>query len=433
MPGPFVAALLLGLSQQLPPADTLVLGPEAAFELALEAAPTLEWARSRTSAAGALVRQAGAWSNPMLSVAVENVGATRSISGVPGLTGLEGQAVLGGLLPVGGDRGADRALAEARLLEMEALQAGTDADVRMDVVRAMAQANRDSERLRRALEESDGLARLAHALEAQAAAGRTSSGEAARAHLAMVSARTVAAEVAAQAASTREELALVLGLEPGTTVRIELPACSVSPVPDASGPRGAPSGPVPEVLAASARRRAASAGVAQRRAARVPDLLPQVGGRRAAGVSALYLGVSIELPLFNRGGAAVQASLADEAASRAELARVERTVAARTESAHQALLALERAGAWYTPEWTDALDRSVRSAEARYRLGEGTLTELLDGRRARLQALDDYERWRAELFIRRAELARLSGRTIDASTLCGASLPLETPTSEGRP
>lgn len=429
-PGLFSAALLLGLWQQAPSGDTLVLRPEAAFDRALEAAPVLEAARRRAAGAGALVRQAGTWSNPVLSVTAENVGATRPISGVPGLNGLEGQAVLSGVLPIGGDRGADRALAEARLWEARSLQAGTEADVRMDVVRVLAQATRDGERLRRALDEVDGLERLAQALDAQAAAGRSSAGEAARAHLAMVSAQTVAAEAAGRAAASEEELAMVLGLEPGTAVTVELPVCRTS----ASSPAGTEAtARSPDVLAASARRRAATAGVAQRRAARVPDLIPQVGVRRAAGVSALYLGFSMELPFFNRGGAGVEAALAEEAASTAELTQVERAVAARRESARRALLALEAVGARYTPAWERALDQAVRSAEARYRLGEGTLTELLDGRRARFQALDDYERWRAELFTQRADLARLSGRTIDTSMLCGASLPPETPTSEGRP
>ena len=426
-------ALTLGARQQAPPRDTMVVPAEAAFGMALEAAPRLEASRHRASAVEALVRQTRAWPNPVLSVTAENLGATRPISGAPGLEGVEGQAVLSGLLPIGGDRGAARAVAEARLLEARSLQAGTEADVRHRVVGSLARVSRDEERLRRALEEVDGLEALADALTAQSDLGRTSAGEAARAHLAMVSAHTVAAEVAAEAAWSREQMALVLGLEPGTPVRVELPVCSVTSYSTEPLAGAATLRQPSDILAAAARLHAATAGVSRQRAARVPDLVPQVGVRRSAGVSALYLGFSMELPFFNRGGAGVQAALAEEAASTAELDQIENAVAAEREATRQALAALEAVGARYTPEWATALDLAVRSAEARYRLGEGTLTELLDGRRARLQALDDYERWRAELFTRRADLARLSGATIDASTLCGAPLPQDTHTSEGRP
>ncbi|MGD8280616.1 MAG: TolC family protein [Gemmatimonadota bacterium] len=427
------AAVVLGAWQQAPSSDTLIVRAETAFDMALEAAPRLEASRRRTSAAEALLRQSGAWSNPVLSVTAENLGATRPISGVAGVQGVEGQAVLSGLLPVGGDRGAAQAAAGARLLEARSLEAGTEADLRRTVVGTLARAARDDERLRRAREEVDGLEALASALAAQADLGRASAGEAARAHLAMVSAHTVAAEVAGEAAASREELALLLGLRPGAPLKVELPVCQAQ-AHGAEAPVAAPTaGRPPDVLAASARLQAATADVSRMRAARVPDLMPQVGVRRAAGISALYLGISMELPFFNRGSASVQAALAEEAASTAELMRVERAVAAQREAARQGVVALESVGARYTAEWAAALDQAVRSAEARYRVGEGTLTELLDGRRARLQALDDYERWRAELFSRRAELARLSGETIDASTLCGAPLPREPHISEGRP
>jgi outer membrane protein TolC len=128
----------------------------------------------------------------------------------------------------------------------------------------------------------------------------------------------------------------------------------------------------------------------------------------------------------------VESARAEEAAAAAELDRIVRSVAAGQESSRRALAALESAGTRYTDEWTDALDRAVLSAEASYRLGEGSLTELLDGRRARLQALDGYERWRADLFMQRAHLARLTGAPIDASLLCGAAPTQNTHIPEAR-
>jgi cobalt-zinc-cadmium efflux system outer membrane protein len=304
---------------------------------------------------------------------------------------------------------------------------GAEASLRVAVIEALARVTRDDERLRRAREEASGLEALADALATQAERGRASEGEAARAHLAMVSAHTIAAEVAAAAATSREDLALLLGLEPGTPLRLTLSVCEARPPGESLDTRPA------EVLVASARQQIAAAGVVQRRATRIPDLLPQIGVRRAAGVSALYVGFSLPLPLFDRSGASVDAAIAEEDAQAAELERVERSVAAQREAARQGVLALEAAGTRYTPTWAAALDRSVVATESRYRLGEGTLTELLDGRRARLQALDDYERWRAELFSGRARFALLAGGSIDPSLLCGASLPSMTHTPENRP
>ena len=107
-----------------------------------------------------------------------------------------------------------------------------------------------------------------------------------------------------------------------------------------------------------------------------------------------------------------------ETAALADLALVEARVAARREAARRGLDALERAGGSFTESWFTALDQTVAAAEARFALGEGTLFELLDHRRARLQALDDYARWLAEWWAARAELARLSGQTPDATLLC---------------
>ena len=64
----------------------------------------------------------------------------------------------------------------------------------------------------------------------------------------------------------------------------------------------------------------------------------------------------------------------------------------------------------------------VTAAETRYDLGEGTLFELLDARRTRLQALDDHASWQMELWGARTRLARLSGVAPDAAVICSDSL-----------
>jgi hypothetical protein len=93
----------------------------------------------------------------------------------------------------------------------------------------------------------------------------------------------------------------------------------------------------------------------------------------------------------------------------------------------RSLTAVEDAGMRFTAQWRGSLERTVESAEARYRLGEGTLTELLDSRKARLAALGDFERWRAEQLSWRARVARFSGAPMDPGSLCSASPDLQSP------
>ena len=150
----------------------------------------------------------------------------------------------------------------------------------------------------------------------------------------------------------------------------------------------------------------------------MPDFAPQVGVRRTDGNTGLYVGVATRLPFFDRGGERVGASIAGENSALAERRDVEERWAAERASASAVLASLERAGAHFDGRWFESLERTVSAGEARYRLGEGTLMELLDSRRARLQALDDYYMWQAEWWAARIEVERLEGRLAPASAIC---------------
>lgn len=428
------AAALVALLQAGPPQqaarDTVVLDATEAFRMALETAPSMTVSRRRANAAEARLDQSAAWLNPLLSVTAENVGSSQAISGVRGLDGIEGQVVIGGWLPLGGDRSATRSWASAHVLEAESQSAAAEADVRRALVEALVKVERDRSRLERVRAEAAGLQALAEALSEQAARGRASDGEAARAHLAMVSAHAAAAEVAVEAAASEATLATILGMPPSTVVQVEAARCSPVMGTGTTADATRPFAGAPEIAAARARALAAEAALADSRARRVPDLLPQLGIRRAGGVSALYVGLSMTLPVFDRSSASVRAASHEVEAASAETDRIERSLAAEREAARRGLSALEDAGRRYDAVWFAALERAVSAAEARYRLGEGTLTELLDGRRARLQALDDYERWRAQVVIQKALLARLDGAPIDASFVCTPPVAMPQPEAE---
>jgi len=376
--------LLLALAVQVPPAgslapaDTLNLTLKEALDSAVANAPSLSAARTRAEAAGARNRQARIWTNPVLSVTTENLGATEQVTGYRGLEGVEGQILLSPLLRIGGDRSAlvARTLAERR--EMEASADMTEADLRLRVLEMAATAAQDRALAVYALEEAVGLDTLALTLQRQAEAGRLSDGEAARARLAAVSGWTEVARANSRAAASNAELARLMGMDPSLPVVVEIPTCDGSWLPR--------NGPLPEQALADARTQVAQGRVREARAAAIPDVIPQIGLRRSGGFSALYLGLEIPVPLFDRNQGTRDAARLERRAAEEDARSLAARIQAERLAALRSLEATEAAGAQFTPQWRRALERTVEAAEARYRLGEGTLTELLDSRKARLIA-----------------------------------------------
>lgn len=401
-----VLTLILLLS---PPSDTVLLAPAEALRRVAEA-PRVFAARERGRAGQRRAEQARAWPNPGLTVAIENFGAEEAVTGLAAPEGLEGQAVLGYRVPVGGDRGAAirEADAMARAGEAEAARVAGDAVVR--TVSAAAATDRERALLAQAEVEARTLRRLADALTLQAREGRASDGEAARARLAATLAEGRVAEARASLAATATELARLLGYPPDRSVRIASVACRMLPEREATAP--------PELDAARSRETAAEAAVARVKAGRIPDLEPQVGLRRAAGTGAAYVGLGLQLPVFDRSSRAVEAAAAELSAARAERRAAAVEVEAQRTAAARAMEALQAAGARFQAGWLDDLARVVEATEARYELGEGTLVELLDGRRARSEALASRERWRAAWRIQRARLLRLSGAEATPDFFC---------------
>lgn len=394
-------------------ADTVRLDASSWLQQIEQSAPGVQAARLRSDAASQRAAQARAWRNPSLSFQVDNVGAEREVTNIDGWRGVEGQLVMTVPLPVGGDRGAAirQGDASARVAEANAEMMRGDAIVR--AVAAVANARRDTELLQQARSELATLERLAGALDAQADAGRASLGDAGRARLAVSVARERVAALAGAQRASLEELALMGGYAPGTAVVVGGPVCRVaeSEAPSTSA--------VPEQALAEARTETARASLDLARATRIPDLNPEVGLRRTMGIEALYAGLSFDLPLFDRQSRQVDAARAELRAAELEGQDLVRQLEAQRSAAQASLAALTEAGVHFTvPDWADDLNQAVRAAEARWELGEGTLFELLDGRRARIDAISARERWAAQWLIAQARLLRLSGAPASADFFC---------------
>src|SRR5690606_4964569 len=108
------------------------------------------------------------------------------------------------------------------------------------------------------------------------------------------------------------------------------------------------------------------ADVALRRANRIPDLRPQVGLRRSAGLSGLYFGIGFDLPIFTRQGDAIAAARAEHDASRAEQDELMSRLEAERAVAAMSLELLEEAGRHFDGSWSAALELSVTAAQASF-------------------------------------------------------------------
>lgn len=407
-------ALLLVLSVQAG-VDTIVIDVSSALDRALESAPELISANFRVDAARASLGQSEAWPNLNLTVNAENLGRQEELSGLSGFEGTEGQAVFSTALPLGWERAGAVAGARAAANASEATARLARQDVAGGALIAIGRVLRDQIFAANAREEYEALTQLTEVLALQAREGRAADGDAARAILANGLAATRRARREAALAESATDLARRLGYPAEVTLHVDAPSCSA--VLD-SGSEEAPRGTLPELDLANSRAAMADAAVTVAKGIRAPDLTPQFGLRRAGGLNALYLGIATTIPLFDRGSDRIVAAEAERQAAAIEVTATEALLAAHAASARQRLNALSEGGRGFTATWFDALERTVTAAQARYDLGEGTLFELLDSRRARLEALDDYAAWQAEWWQSRVVFARLQGREPSATSVC---------------
>ena len=334
-----------------------------------------------------------------------------------GFDGTEGQLVLVTGLPFGPEREGRIGMARASARSAAAASNLQRDRISLSILDLLGRMLRDQRLVESAREESRELTRFADVLALQADQGRRSKGEAARAVLAEGLAATHAARREAGLARSAAELAFRLGLPGDTRIVLSTAPCQGSSRDPLEPPLDGPPS-LAEVELARANAAWGEAQLVHSRGARTPDLRPQVGLKRLAGLNALYLGLSTDLPLFDLGQAGVASARAEALALAAERDAAAARMEARIAQAGRTLAAFEQAGRAFDSDWFDAAEQTITAARARYDLGEGTLLEFLDARRARLAALDDYATWLAEWWNARANLVRLQGGSLDGSLLC---------------
>lgn len=361
----------------------------------------LRVARSRVDQAAGLARQAGAFPNPTL-------GATHEpLSGGPGAYS-ETYVTLSQRIEVGGSRGARAAAADGRWETTVHRYAADSLRLAFSTKRAYALASAASQR-RTMAERVAGVFRDAE----RSARERYESGD-----IALYALRRIEIERAryemlladAEIELDAAELALALLVAPADAsarFAVELLPTAPPTLPtgieiDTSIERR------PELAAARAEAVAGAGAERLARAERVPDVTATGGFKRQSDDRrGAFLGLSLPLPLFDRGSGAVAAAGAERRAAEEQLDLTRRQLAHDVEGARATYDVWARRAALSTaaPEGEDLLDIALVA----YEEGEMELVELLDAAEALHDATRDRLRTRTDLWIAYFDLERALG------------------------
>lgn len=403
-----LAALLAAAScasvaqaQISPPVEAgQVLSLERALELAGATSPSLDAAEADIRTAEGARAVAGLRPNPAITVEAENVAGSGLYRGTESL---EATTSLALPIELGGKRSARIGVADARSRRTLLQAAITQADLRLSVVLAYAEAAAVQQRLSTARDQARIAAEGLRVAEVRVKAGRASPIEVQRADVARINADAEVERTRRLAEVARYSLSRIIG----QPIAGNLDARWFTDVRSAYGP-------MPEIesagtlamVAAEADLAIADASVRLARAQRVPDLTVGAGARymRETGDTAALFSLSIPLPLFNNGGAALaQASserLRAEAQQRITALAVDQAIArAQVEAANAATTAATASG-----PALQAAEEAARIARIGYREGKFGQLELLDAertlaetRRAMIDALLNYHGAQAQL------------------------------------
>jgi cobalt-zinc-cadmium efflux system outer membrane protein len=374
---------------------------EHALSLANGVSPSIEAASAGVRAAGAARTVAGLRPNPTLVVESENVAGTGDYRGV---RSSETTASLQLPIELGGKRSARIAVADSRGDRAQIQAAIATADLRLRVARAYIAAAAAEQRLVVARDQA-GLANTAFkAARTRVTAGAAPPIDQQRADVFRVNADVAEKKAVRDVEAARAALALLIG-QP-VTGPLDL-AWFRSVASSSYGPQAPTS--VEGTLALAAARadlNTASAQVRLARAQRIPDVTISAGARRLAATNdtAAVVGVSVPLPLFNSGAAAVHQAQAerDQADAERRLANldVEQEIASARADLGNAADSARAAGG---PVLTAATE-AARIARIGYTQGKFSQLDLLqaeqtlaDTRAAYASALADYHEAEARL------------------------------------
>jgi len=378
-----------------------VLTLDRAVRLASGSAPAAEAAQAGIDAARASRIVAGLRPNPSLETQIENIAGTGPYNGFE-----QTETTIGLNIPIelGGKRAARIAAADVRSSRAMLMAAITQADIRLQVTQFYVEAVAAQRRLATVQDQLRITRDAANAARVRVQAGRASPLEEQRANVMRVNAEVGVERAQRLAEVARHNLARRIG-QPlagslDETMLDRLPAAGHGPAQPAGIAR------TMALAAADADLAVADAGVRLARSQRVPDLTVGPGIRRleATNDTAAVFSISVPIPFFNSGRAAVEESTAERhravAQRRMTALDVEQAIAeAEAEAANAATTARAANGPALS-----AAQEAARIARIGYREGKFGQLDLLDAERAlaetRLAAIDAlaaYQNARARL------------------------------------
>jgi outer membrane protein, heavy metal efflux system len=373
---------------------------ELTFEGALERArtrtATAASVRFRLAEARARVRDAGAFrENPVLDAA----GGRRERG--------EADYAVGLTQPLDFGRGARTATAEAALLREGAV---SDDDQRLAlraVALAFLRALAEEERLRLAEGAAAQAGEVLRVAERRRAAGDVADLDVSLARGALARARADALATEAQGALALGELRALLQYDEAEPLVLAgtLPAVEAEGVEALQGSAALR----PDVRAAEAAVREAEAEAAAAGALGRPTIAPSVRYERDEGTHVLWGGLSVGLPLWNRGGALREAAAARASRLRVQAEAARRTARQEVASAHRAYQ-LRLAAARELASGVALAADGEALARRSYEEGQIGLAELLLVRREAQEVLRAHVDRRLEAAAAAVEMTALSGR-----------------------
>lgn len=392
-------------AQEIASESRPISGPLLTLEDAIASAggsaPAAEVAQAGVDAARAGRAVAGLRPNPAIAAEVENFVGTGPYNGVNGADVTVSLAIP---LELGGKRQARIAVADAATTRAVLAQAITQADIRQQVTELYIQAVAADVRIAIAEDQYRIAQDTARAAALRVQAGRASPLEEERADVARLTTEAEAERARRMADAARANLARRIGRPiPGP---FDIGVLG-GPASDTMGPpRPVSVAGTLALAAADADLATADASVSLARSQRIPDLTVGPGVRRIEATNdvAAVFSISMPLPLFNNGRAAVDQAHAErrraDAQRRVTLLDVEQQISdAEVEAANAAAAARVASG----PALSAAME-AARIARIGYREGKFGQLELLDAERtltdmrsASIDALAAYQLAKARL------------------------------------
>ncbi len=339
--------------------------------------PALAVTAADVAVAEARVRGAGLWENPTLSYDREEV-----FDAGDGLA--ENTFRVDFPLDVSGRRGLR---VESAKRGVEASRMGAKARrvaLLSDAMRLYVSALATRERVRVLEDSRQSLGNLLVATAARSSAGDASTYDRARIEIEIDTLDDELRSARGAWARARLELGAMMG-KPGTAIEVE---DTLQALPGASTAR--PSDDHPRLAAATSRiaGRESAASAASR--GWVPDIVLSGGAKSAPGTDGTawgyVAGISLSVPLFDRGQAGEEKARAELTRARAERALVAGQIASAGVVAQQERARTQEQLERYERVGLARVEKLRRIAEISYREGEHSVFELIDAHRAHREA-----------------------------------------------